>query len=174
MGTTYCTNPLRAAHSVLGSEWCWPRVRPPRSRQPRHSRRRRGTYGARPRDQQGTPRGGDLRRLREAEARLGEIVNRPIFFAMARALCAAWWALPPGALVVLDVPLLFETVVFPWVCEGVVVVTAPEAVQRKRPVARNGYAPAHAQARIDAQMPQEYGLGMASETALTLLRGSRL
>ena len=60
----------------------------------------------------------------------------------------------PGATVILDVPLLFESGMDCGL-EEVIVVYAPEAVQIQRLMARDGLTEAEARARIRAQMPIE-------------------
>ena len=60
----------------------------------------------------------------------------------------------PGATVILDVPLLFESGMDCGL-EEVIVVYAPEAVQIRRLMARDGLTEAEARARIRAQMPIE-------------------
>jgi dephospho-CoA kinase len=60
----------------------------------------------------------------------------------------------PGATVILDVPLLFESGLNCGL-EEIIVVYAPEAVQIQRLMARDGLTEAEAQARIRAQMPIE-------------------
>jgi dephospho-CoA kinase len=60
----------------------------------------------------------------------------------------------PGATVILDVPLLFESGLNCGL-EEIIVVYAPEAVQIRRLMARDGLTEAEAQARIRAQMPIE-------------------
>lgn len=57
-------------------------------------------------------------------------------------------------LIVLEIPLLFETgEPLLRLIDRVVVVTAPEAVQLQRLMARNGFTEEEARARIGAQMP---------------------
>jgi dephospho-CoA kinase len=56
------------------------------------------------------------------------------------------------SLVVLDIPLLFETGA-ETLCDAVVVVTAPPFVQRARVMARRGMTPARFQAILAKQMP---------------------
>ena len=57
-------------------------------------------------------------------------------------------------LIVLEIPLLFETgEPLLRLIDRVVVVTAPEAVQLQRLMARNGFTDEEARARIGAQMP---------------------
>lgn len=60
----------------------------------------------------------------------------------------------PGSVVILDVPLLLETGMEEGLAE-VIVVYAPQAVQRRRLMQRDGFSASEAQARIDAQMPME-------------------
>jgi dephospho-CoA kinase len=67
----------------------------------------------------------------------------------------------PGAAVILDVPLLFESGMNCGL-EEIIVVYAPEAVQIRRLMARDGLTEAEAQARIRAQMPIESKKALAT------------
>ncbi len=67
----------------------------------------------------------------------------------------------PHAVVILDVPLLFETGMHRGL-EEVIVVVAPEAVQLARLMARDHLAPAEALARIRSQMPIEHKKALAT------------
>lgn len=67
----------------------------------------------------------------------------------------------PGATVILDVPLLFESGLNCGL-EEIIVVYAPEAVQIRRLMARDGLTEAEAQARIRAQMPIESKKALAT------------
>jgi dephospho-CoA kinase len=67
----------------------------------------------------------------------------------------------PDALVVLDVPLLLETGMHDGLTE-IIVVYAPESVQRARLMDRDGISAADAEARIGAQMPIEEKRARAS------------
>jgi dephospho-CoA kinase len=94
----------------------------------------------------------------EARARLNAIVHPKVGVEVARQLEEARRA--GAALVVLDIPLLFESraagarggaSALPF--EATVVVYAPPAVQVARTVARDGCSAAEAEARVAAQMP---------------------
>jgi dephospho-CoA kinase len=93
----------------------------------------------------------------EARQRLNALVHPKVGIEMARQLDAARRAGVP--LVVLDIPLLFETRAagtgsasrLPF--EATVLVYAPRDVQIARTVARDGCTPAEAEARVAAQMP---------------------
>jgi dephospho-CoA kinase len=93
----------------------------------------------------------------EARRRLNALVHPKVGIEMARQLEAARAAGAP--LVVLDIPLLFETRAagtgsasrLPF--EATVLVYAPRAVQIERTVARDGCTVAEAEARVAAQMP---------------------
>ena len=93
----------------------------------------------------------------EARRRLNAIVHPKVGLEMARQLEAARRAGAP--LVVLDIPLLFEsraagagaTSTLPF--DATVLVYAPRAVQIERTVARDGCSVAQAESRIAAQMP---------------------
>jgi dephospho-CoA kinase len=67
----------------------------------------------------------------------------------------------PIAVVILDVPLLFETGMHHGL-EEVIVVYAPEAAQLARLMARDRLAPAEALARIRSQMPIEHKKALAT------------
>jgi dephospho-CoA kinase len=67
----------------------------------------------------------------------------------------------PGAIVILDVPLLFESGMGVGLAE-IIVVYAPEAVQIRRLMTRDGLTPAEALARIRAQMPIESKKALAT------------
>ncbi len=82
------------------------------------------------------------------------------------------------SLVVLDVPLLFETG-GESLCDAVVVVTAPPFVQRARVMARRGMTPARFQAILAKQMPDRekrrradfvVNTGLSKATTLRQLR----
>ena len=67
----------------------------------------------------------------------------------------------PNAVVILDVPLLFEAGMHHGLAE-VIVVVVPEAVQLARLMARDRLAPAEALARIRSQMPIEHKKALAT------------
>jgi len=67
----------------------------------------------------------------------------------------------PNAVVILDVPLLFEAGMHHGLAE-VIVVVAPEAAQLARLMARDRLAPAEALARIRSQMPIEHKKALAT------------
>jgi dephospho-CoA kinase len=91
---------------------------------------------------------GDPAAMCDLEAIIHPLVReeRGLFLAQARAAGAR--------IAVLDVPLLFETG-----AEGeadfVVLVSAPESVQKARVLARPGMTPARFEAILDKQMPDE-------------------
>ena len=93
----------------------------------------------------------------DARARLGAIVHPAVGAEMARRTQAARDA--GVALIVLDIPLLFEGrkagtgTAARMGYDQTLLVWVPATVQRERTVARDGCTPAEAQARIDAQMP---------------------
>ena len=95
----------------------------------------------------------------EARRRLGLIVHPGVRAEMARRLAAARAA--GAALVVLDIPLLFEgrkaggASASPFSFDATVLVYAPEALQIERQVAREGYGRDEALRRVRAQMPIE-------------------
>ncbi len=65
---------------------------------------------------------------------------------------AAFVAAAPGDIVVLDIPLLFETGAHA-MCDAVAVVSAPAAVQRDRVLAREGMTEAMFETILARQMP---------------------
>ena len=87
------------------------------------------------------------------KAALNRIVHPAVFEAMARHL-AAIEKQAPHSVVILDVPLLFESGMHQDLTE-VIVVYAPESVQLQRLMARDGLARVEAAARIGAQMAIE-------------------
>lgn len=87
------------------------------------------------------------------KAVLDRIVHPAVFAAMADRLAALETEVP-GGLVVLDVPLLFETGMDRDL-DTVIVVYAPRQIQLERLIRRNGYTRDEALARIDAQMDIE-------------------
>jgi dephospho-CoA kinase len=95
----------------------------------------------------------------DARRRLQAIVHPAVGRESARRLAAARQAGAP--LVVLDIPLLFETRVGGTASganrtvDAVVVVYAPREAQIERQLARNGYDRSEAERRVDAQIPIE-------------------
>ncbi len=86
-------------------------------------------------------------------ARLNALVHPRVALEMARRLEEARSAGMP--LVVLDIPLLFETRGAGGGLEAVVVVYAPEETQIQRLMARDGFDRAEAERRVRAQLPIE-------------------
>jgi dephospho-CoA kinase len=95
----------------------------------------------------------------EARSRLNAIVHPAVGRESLRRLEAA--RARGAALVVLDIPLLFETRLHGTASranlgvEAVVVVYAPRELQIRRQVERNGYDRAEAERRLGAQLPIE-------------------
>jgi dephospho-CoA kinase len=95
----------------------------------------------------------------EARVRLNALVHPAVGRESLRRLESARAA--GAALVVLDIPLLFETRLHGTAsranlgAETVVVVYAPRELQVARQLERNGYARAEAERRVDAQMSIE-------------------
>jgi dephospho-CoA kinase len=93
----------------------------------------------------------------ESRARLNALVHPAVGRESLRRLAAAQAA--GAALVVLDIPLLFETRARGTAsranlgAETVVVVYAPRQLQIERQLARNGYDRAEAERRLAAQLP---------------------
>lgn len=86
-------------------------------------------------------------------ARLNALVHPRVALEMARRLEKVRSAGMP--LVVLDIPLLFETRGAGGGLEAVVVVYAPEETQIQRLMARDGFDRAEAERRVRAQLPIE-------------------
>jgi dephospho-CoA kinase len=101
--------------------------------------------------------GGIVVRDPVARARLGRIVHPPVGAEIARRLARA--RAEGAALVVLDIPLLFEgraagtgsAALLPY--DATVLVWAPEEAQIERQMARDGASREEALRRIRAQMP---------------------
>ena len=89
-----------------------------------------------------------------ARRRLGAIMNKRIMMAILVELVKVWWRTKRDQLVILDVPLLFETGMDKLVSASVVVSTTRE-LQVSRQVARNGISEELANQKIDAQMPMD-------------------
>ena len=87
-----------------------------------------------------------------ARATLDRITHPPILRLLRAQIEACTVDLPCATLVVVEVPLLFETRMQEWF-ERIVVVTASETVQVSRLVARNHLDLPEARRRIAAQMP---------------------
>ena len=67
----------------------------------------------------------------------------------------------PGSIVIVDVPLLFETGMDRGL-PATILVYAPEAIQIRRLIARDGLTRAEARARVNAQMPIEEKRALAT------------
>eukprot|EP01064_Diplonema_japonicum_P007643 TRINITY_DN15282_c4_g1_i1.p1 TRINITY_DN15282_c4_g1~~TRINITY_DN15282_c4_g1_i1.p1 ORF type:complete len:251 (+),score=67.37 TRINITY_DN15282_c4_g1_i1:50-754(+) len=89
---------------------------------------------------------------KEQRKKLVNITQGPIFTGMVKEIL---WAVYVKRFpcVVLDIPLLFETKIFAYICEAVIVTTLPHDLQVQRLVDRNKYTTAHAEQRIAAAMP---------------------
>eukprot|EP00992_Anisonema_acinus_P011582 TRINITY_DN7542_c0_g1_i1.p1 TRINITY_DN7542_c0_g1~~TRINITY_DN7542_c0_g1_i1.p1 ORF type:complete len:256 (-),score=116.90 TRINITY_DN7542_c0_g1_i1:25-732(-) len=80
------------------------------------------------------------------------ITRGPIMRLVIKAILYQWFV-ARADLVVLDMPLLYETRVYAWLVRCVVVVACPAPLQLQRLMARNGFTREVAQNRIDSQMP---------------------
>jgi dephospho-CoA kinase len=89
-----------------------------------------------------------------ARRRLGSIMNRRVMWVIIVRLLQAWWRCKRDQLVVLDVPLLFETGMDKLVT-ATVVVSSTRELQISRQMSRNGITEAAAVLKINAQMPME-------------------
>jgi dephospho-CoA kinase len=87
-----------------------------------------------------------------ARGRLNRITHPPILRLLCSQIEAARDDLPPGSLIAVETPLLYETELSGWF-DSVLVVSAPESVQIARLQARNGLVEAEARRRIAAQWP---------------------
>jgi dephospho-CoA kinase len=85
-----------------------------------------------------------------ARRRLNKATHLPIALALALALLKHWLLLQP--LVIVDMPLLFETNSDRF-ASATIVITADEATQLKRLRERDGMEEEHARRRVAAQMP---------------------
>lgn len=88
----------------------------------------------------------------QARRRLEALTHPPILALLRTQIQEARAALPPGGVIVVEVPLLFEAGMEDWF-DRVVVVTAPEAQQVARLAGRSDLSPEEARRRIAAQMP---------------------
>ncbi|AAZ11635.1 dephospho-CoA kinase, putative [Trypanosoma brucei brucei TREU927] len=95
-----------------------------------------------------------------ARRALARIMNFPIFRATMKMVIGLWWQSlrqqlrgQGPLLVVLDVPLLYESNIYTWLVDRVVVVSCSEEQQVERMAKRNGLTREQALQRINAQMP---------------------
>jgi dephospho-CoA kinase len=92
----------------------------------------------------------------EAARRKLEAITHPRIRAEMKRQMEEWNAKEPGRLVVVDIPLLFESrldKLFEF--EDILVVYVPRAIQLERLMARDGMSREDAERRIDAQLPIE-------------------
>lgn len=94
-----------------------------------------------------------------ARRRLNAASHAPVAAALAWRLLWAWLRLRP--LVVVDMPLLFETGAHRFASTTVVVAVRDEAQQVGRLVARDGLSEADARSRVAAQMPLALKVALA-------------
>ena len=87
-----------------------------------------------------------------ARRRLDQIMHPPILRLLHAQIRAAQDDFGPDTVIVVEVPLLFETNLFDWF-DRIVVVDASETVQIARLKTRNGLNEVEARRRIAAQMP---------------------
>ncbi|RNF24269.1 dephospho-CoA kinase [Trypanosoma conorhini] len=106
--------------------------------------------------------GGIIFRDPQARRELERIMHFPIFSAIMASVLRLWWQSTKQRLrgegpllVVLDVPLLFETKVYSWFIDAAVVVGSTEELQVARLTKRNGLTRKEVLQRIGAQMPVE-------------------
>ncbi|ORC88023.1 putative dephospho-CoA kinase [Trypanosoma theileri] len=98
----------------------------------------------------------------KARRELSRIMNIPIFIFMMKKILLLWWKSlcnrlrgDRPLLVVIDVPLLYETNIYTWFIDKAVVVACNEEEQIARLGKRNGFTRNQAVQRIQAQMPIE-------------------
>ena len=84
--------------------------------------------------------------------KLNHIIHPAILRLLRAQIDAARRDLPAGTLIVVEVPLLFETKLSDWF-ERIVVVAASEPTQIARLTARNGLGKAEARGRLQSQWP---------------------
>ncbi|KAJ9439469.1 Dephospho-CoA kinase [Diplonema papillatum] len=98
---------------------------------------------------------------RKLKKKLASLTSTPIFLGMVAAICKAVF-FSSADVVVLDVPLLFETQIFAWISEQTVVVHLPEEEQLRRICARDHFTVSQAKSRVSNQMPAAARLSKAT------------
>lgn len=88
----------------------------------------------------------------EARERLNHLTHPPILRLLRAQIESACKDLPPGSIVAVEVPLLYEIELSGWF-DSVLVVSASESVQRTRLQSRNRLDSEEANRRIRAQWP---------------------
>jgi dephospho-CoA kinase len=88
----------------------------------------------------------------QAREQLDRRMHPPILRLLRAQIEAAQDDLPPGSVIAVEVPLLYETNMQDWF-DLIVVVTASESTQIARLRARNGLSEAEARRRLAAQWP---------------------
>lgn len=101
----------------------------------------------------------------EARERLNRIMHPPILRLLRAQIESARADLPPDAVIVVEVPLLYETGMQDWF-DRVVVVTASEASQIARLHTRNRLDEAEARRRLAAQWPMREKERLADEVVI--------
>jgi len=92
----------------------------------------------------------------EAARKKLEAITHPRIRAEMKRQIEEWNAKEPGRLVVVDIPLLFESRLDRmFAFEDILVVYVPREVQLERLMARDGMSREDAERRIDAQLPIE-------------------
>eukprot|EP01059_Diplonema_ambulator_P007564 TRINITY_DN17034_c0_g1_i1.p1 TRINITY_DN17034_c0_g1~~TRINITY_DN17034_c0_g1_i1.p1 ORF type:complete len:236 (+),score=39.19 TRINITY_DN17034_c0_g1_i1:64-771(+) len=86
-----------------------------------------------------------------ARKTLVKITQGPIFMGLVKEIVKG--VMLRKDLVILDIPLLFETKIFTYICEATVVTSIPYQMQLDRLIARNHYTKEHGEQRIAAAMP---------------------
>ena len=96
----------------------------------------------------------------QARHTLNQLTHPPILRLLRAQIEACRVDFAPSAIVVVEVPLLFETKMQNWF-EPIVVVSASQTVQLTRLRKRNGLSEEEARQRIAAQMPLELKVAQA-------------
>lgn len=91
----------------------------------------------------------------EARATLNRIMHPPVLRLLRAQMDACQNDLPSDTIVVVEVPLLFETNMQAWF-ERIITVTASEQVQTVRLAARSSLSEAEARSRFASQLPLEW------------------
>ena len=95
----------------------------------------------------------------DARKKLNRATHLPVLFEILRQAAWHWATLRP--VIIVDMPLLFETG-FYRVCQESILIRCSRAVQLRRLQSRDGLGVEEAQARINAQMPLESKVELAT------------
>ena len=92
--------------------------------------------------------------------RLMGYTNMPIFIEICKQVLTNY--LKGTELLILDIPLLFETKVFAYFCESTVVIDVTSEEQLSRLMSRNEYSKEQALSRVNSQMSREARCSLAT------------